>query len=275
MTSWAVLVSEVMLQQTPVARVEPVWRDWMERWPTPSELASSTLAEVLRRWGQLGYPRRARNLHLAAQIIHTDHGGQVPMDLDLLLALPGIGSYTARAVLCFAGHERHPVVDTNVSRVVARWHHGLAAGGAWGQKVALFHTAETLRDVPDKAYPEASVALMELGALVCTAKSPSCGACPLQDVCQWRARGFPVDPHTLPRGQARYEGSDRQARGVILHALRSTPGGLDEEALQTLWPTRSQFRRALDSLLREELVVEETVVEDTAIEVRRFRLPGD
>lgn len=267
---WAILVSEVMLQQTPVSRVEPVWREWMARWPEPADLASATLAEVLRYWGRLGYPRRAQNLHRAAQIIHSEHNGVVPEELDSLLALPGVGAYTARAVLCFSRGDRHPVVDTNVSRVIARWQHGLAAGASWSHKRSLQLADEALSTVSDEVFPEASVAVMELGALVCTAKNPACDRCPLLHECQWRAAGYPVDPRSLPRGQARYEGSDRQARGVILRALRDSPGGLDEHAVLSLWPHPTQLRRALASLVKEGLVSEHA--SDSG---HWLQLPGD
>src|SRR4051794_2660071 len=123
---WAVLVSEVMLQQTPVARVEPVWRAWLDRWPTPADLAAASPADVIRAWGKLGYPRRALRLREAAVAVTERHGGVVPAEVAALEALPGIGTYTARAVACFGYGQRQPVVDTNVRRVVARLVHGRA-----------------------------------------------------------------------------------------------------------------------------------------------------
>ena len=187
-TPWQILVSEFMLQQTPVARVEPIWLEWVARWPTPSATAAASAADVLRAWGKLGYPRRAKRLHECATVIATEHGDVVPSDVETLLTLPGIGAYTARAVACFAYRQRVPVVDTNVRRVVARVVHGRAD--------ASRSSARDLDDVaallPDDAdAPRFSVALMELGATVCTARSPRCGLCPLT-VCAWRSSGYPA-----------------------------------------------------------------------------------
>src|SRR6201997_2836045 len=167
-TAWQILVSEFMLQQTPVARVLSIWPDWVRRWPTPSATAAASAADVLRAWGKLGYPRRAKRLHECATVIARDHGDVVPDDVDTLLTLPGIGSYTARAVACFAYRRRVPVVDINVRRVVARAVHGLADAGA--PSVARDHAdvAALLPDDPDDSVaPRFSIALMELGATVC------------------------------------------------------------------------------------------------------------
>lgn len=123
-SAWQILVSEFMLQQTPVSRVEPIWLEWIARWPTPSTTATASAADVLRAWGKLGYPRRAKRLHECATVIAAQYGDVVPMDVDTLLSLPGVGTYTARAVACFAYRQRVPVVDTNVRRVVARAVHG-------------------------------------------------------------------------------------------------------------------------------------------------------
>ncbi len=166
-TPWGVLVSEIMLQQTPVARVLPVWRQWMERWPKPADLAAASQGEVLRAWGKLGYPRRALRLHTAANTIVAEHGGEVPADVDTLLSLPGIGAYTARAVAAFAYGRRAPVVDTNVRRVVARAVHGAAEAGPPSTKRDLDDVEALLPDGPDEARAARfSAALMELGALV-------------------------------------------------------------------------------------------------------------
>jgi A/G-specific adenine glycosylase len=172
-TAWQILVSEFMLQQTPVARVEPIWRDWVARWPTPSATAAASAADVLRAWGKLGYPRRAKRLHECAIAIAAEHGDMVPDDVATLLTLPGIGSYTARAVACFAYGQRVPVVDTNVRRVVARAVHGRADSPASVRD--LVEVAALLPNGPDA--PRFSMALMELGATVCTARSPRCGLC--------------------------------------------------------------------------------------------------
>lgn len=215
-TPWQILVSEFMLQQTPVARVEPVWLSWIARWPTPSATAAASAADVLRAWGKLGYPRRAKRLHECATVIAAEHGDRVPSDVDVLLTLPGIGVYTARAVACFAYGQRVPVVDTNVRRVVARAVHGRADSPASSRDLA---DVEAL--LPEGAdAPRFSVALMELGATVCTARTPRCGLCPLT-ACTWRSLGYPAA--TTPARQVqRYAGTDRQVRGRLLDVLRGS-----------------------------------------------------
>ena len=172
-----------MLQQTPVSRVLPIWTEWVRRWPTPSATAAASAADVLRAWGKLGYPRRAKRLHECATVIAHDHGDVVPDDVDTLLTLPGIGSYTARAVACFAYRKPVPVVDTNVRRVVARAVHGRADAGA--PSTTRDHADVSALLPNDEAAPTFSVALMELGATVCTARTPRCGLCPLAS-CAWR-----------------------------------------------------------------------------------------
>src|SRR5215212_7408402 len=174
-SAWQILVSEFMLQQTPVARVQPVWEDWVRRWPTPSATAAASTADVLRAWGKLGYPRRAKRLHECATVIAREHNDVVPDDIDTLMGLPGVGGYTARAVACFAYRRRVPVVDTNVRRVVARAVRGQADAAPSARDLA--DVAELLPN--DSAAPRFSVALMELGALVCTARSPRCAECPV------------------------------------------------------------------------------------------------
>ncbi len=176
-TAWQILVSEFMLQQTPVARVAPIWLEWVARWPTPSATAAAGAADVLRAWGKLGYPRRAKRLHECATVIAAEHDDVVPDDVDVLLTLPGVGAYTARAVACFAYQKRVPVVDTNVRRVVARAVHGLADAASPSAVRDLADVEALLPD--DSSAPVFSAALMELGATVCTARSPKCGICPL------------------------------------------------------------------------------------------------
>src|SRR5437868_5144074 len=222
-TPWAVLVSEIMLQQTPVARVLPEYLSWMDRWPIPAALAAAPAGEAIRQWGRLGYPRRALRLHETATILVARHGGTVPADLDALRALPGIGSYTAAAVASFAFGQRHAVLDTNVRRVLAR----LVAGEPWpgaassAASVAERRLAESLLPAEPAVAARWSVAVMELGALVCTAASPRCGACPVARDCAWLAAGRPKDP-TEPgarRRTQRYDGTDRQCRGRLLTVL--------------------------------------------------------
>ena len=253
-TPWQILVSEFMLQQTPVARVEPIWRAWVQRWPTPSATAAASAADVLRAWGKLGYPRRAKRLHECATVIAESFDDVVPSDVETLLTLPGIGAYTARAVACFAYRQRVPVVDTNVRRVVARALHGRADAAASSSPRDLDDVAALLPD--DAEAPRFSVALMELGATVCTARSPQCGLCPLSS-CTWRTRGFP--PGTSTRRVQRYAGTDRQVRGKLLDVLRASNSPVTRAQLDVVWLTDTAQRdRALDSLLVDGLV-EQTV----------------
>jgi A/G-specific adenine glycosylase len=262
-TAWGVLVSEIMLQQTPVARVEPAWLDWMARWPRPSDLAAASPADVLRAWGKLGYPRRALRLREAAAAIAANHGDAVPSDVDTLLALPGIGAYTARAVAAFGHGRRCPVVDTNVRRVVARAVHGAGDSGP----------ASTTRDLADvdallpadePTAARVSIALMELGAMVCTARSPRCADCPVYAGCAWQRAGRPAYAGPAKPVQ-RYAGTDRQVRGMLLDVLRDTPEPVLKARLDVVWADAGQRDRCLDSLLVDGLV------EQTPD--GRFRLP--
>lgn len=251
-TPWAVLVSEVMLAQTPVARVLPVWQAWVDRWPSPAALAQDSLAQAVRAWGKLGYPRRALRLHAAAQRIVTDFDGAVPSAIDDLQALPGIGAYTARAVAAFAFGTRTPVVDTNVVRVLARAVHGQAQAGP---SVTAADRASMESRLPAEAAtaPRFSVAVMELGALVCTATAPNCPACPLRIDCRWHQAGEPA--HTGPRRRAqRFQGTDRQVRGLLLDVLRGKSAPVAAADLDPVWPDAVQRSRALDSLLADGLV---------------------
>lgn len=249
-SAWQILVSEFMLQQTPVARVEPIWLDWIARWPTPSATAAAGAADVLRAWGKLGYPRRAKRLHECASVIATEHGDVVPRDVETLLSLPGVGTYTARAVACFAYRQRVPVVDTNVRRVVARAVHGLHDAGS--------PSTRDLGDVEallpgDETAPTFSVALMEFGATVCTARAPRCGLCPLRH-CAWRSRGFPAGTGPAKRTQ-KFAGTDRQVRGRLLDVLRATASPVTRAELDVAWTSDTAQRdRALDSLLVDGLV---------------------
>ena len=219
-TPWAVLVSEVMLQQTPVARVLPKYHEWMARWPTPGDLAVEPAGAAIAAWGRLGYPRRALRLHQCAVAITGEHAGRVPRALDALLDLPGVGGYTARAVAAFGYGQRVPVVDTNVRRLVNRVRFGRADGGSATTAADLAAVTELLPTMPARA-ARASAAFMELGALVCKARRPSCHECPLWRDCAWRLAGQPAP--TSPRRGQRYEGTDRQARGVLLELCRSAP----------------------------------------------------
>ncbi|GAA3645038.1 A/G-specific adenine glycosylase [Microbacterium marinilacus] len=253
--AWGVLVSEFMLQQTPVNRVIPRLEAWLARWPTPTALAADPPAEAVRQWANLGYPRRALWLHRAAVEIRDRHDGVVPRDVDALLALTGIGDYTARAVAVFAYEDRHPVVDTNTRRVIARAVHGRAQPGPPHRRD--LQEMDALLPADDAEAAVMNAAMMELGAVVCTARSPRCDACPVRDTCAWVQAGKPETPD-LRRRQARYEGSDRQARGAVLRALRdatSSPAtGLPQEAVIPDWPDALQRDRAILSLLDDGLV---------------------
>jgi A/G-specific adenine glycosylase len=248
---WGVLVSEIMLQQTPVARVLSAYLDWLRRWPTAAALAADPPGEAVRAWGRLGYPRRALRLHAAAQAIVDDHAGEVPTSYNDLLALPGLGSYTAAAVASFAFGARHAVLDTNVRRVLARAVSGRALPAptlTTGER----RLAEEL--LPERAEVAAvwGVAVMELGALVCTARAPRCADCPLATTCAWRIAGKP-EPDSRRPGQ-RYAGSDRQVRGRLLAVLREADGAVTSAALDAVWDDDVQRNRALAGLVDDGLV---------------------
>lgn len=250
--AWGTLVSEFMLQQTPVSRVIPHLEAWLGRWPTPASMSRATPAEVVQQWANLGYPRRALWLHRAAIEITERHDGEVPRDVDALLALSGIGDYTARAVAAFAFGDRHPVVDTNTRRVLARVLDARSQPGPASRRDLVTMAALLPEDDADSAVFNA--AAMELGAVVCTARSPRCERCPIVDVCAWVAAGRP-DTGDERRRQARYEGSDRQARGAVLKVLRDAAGGdVPAEAVIPDWPDAGQRDRAIDSLIADGLV---------------------
>ena len=262
---WAVLVSEVMLQQTPVARVEPVWREWLDRWPTPAALSAAAPGDAVRAWGRLGYPRRALRLREAAVAIVDRHGGEVPTDEADLLALPGIGTYTAAAVTSFAFGRRATVLDTNVRRVLARVVGG-AAFAAPSLTRAEADRATSLLPADAATAGRWNVAVMELGALVCSARAPRCGDCPVADRCAWRLAGHPAYEGPPRRGQ-KWHGTDRQVRGALLAVLREAPDTVSGDDLAAAWPDDAQQRaRCLDGLVADGLV--EPLAEN------RFRLPA-
>ena len=249
--AWGVLVSEFMLQQTPVTRVIPHLEAWLDRWPTPAALAADPPAESVRQWANLGYPRRALWLHRAAVQIRDRHDGVVPRDVDALRALPGIGDYTARAVAVFAYGDRHPVVDTNTRRVLARAVDGRSHSAAPSRRD--LDAMAALLPAADAESAVVNAATMELGAVVCVARAPRCDACPISDRCAWRGAGFP-DTGDERRRQARYEGSDRQARGAVLQALRDAAAApVPHDAVIADWPDARQRDRAIDSLIADGL----------------------
>ncbi len=230
---WAILVAEVMLQQTQAERVIPKWTAFLDAYPDPAACAASPLGDVLRLWQGLGYPRRARNLHHAAEVIIEHHGGRLPDDLDGLLALPGIGPYTARAVLAFAFERDVAVVDTNIARILAR---------TVGERL----TPRRAQAAADESVPGGhgwiwNQVIMDLGASLCR-PTPRCERCPLAASCSWHRAGHPApDPAVGSAGvstrQAPFDGSDRQARGRVLAALHDGPrpaSDFDARILSTL-----------------------------------------
>lgn len=248
---WAVLVSEIMLQQTPVSRVLPAYQAWLARWPTPAAQAADPAGEAVRQWGRLGYPRRALRLHETATIVTEKYGGELPSTRDELLALPGIGAYTAAAVAVFAFGRKHAVLDTNVRRVLARLTSGREFPPAQ-PSVAEYRLAESLLPDDDALAARWSVAVMELGALKCTAAAPSCDDCPVARQCAWLAAGSPAAA-VRPVGQA-YEGTDRQCRGRLLAVLRDSREPVPQARLDAAWPEPVQRARALDGLVADGLV---------------------
>lgn len=251
-TPYGVLVSEVMLQQTPVSRVLVPYREWLARWPDIRSLAAAPSGEAVRQWGRLGYPRRALRLHAAAVACVERHEGQVPDEYGALRALPGVGDYTAAAVASFAYGQRHVVLDTNVRRVLARALRGEATPAA--------HLTVTERTLAERLLPEDhraptwSVAVMELGALICTARAPQCSRCPLLARCAWVGQGCPEA--VSPRRSQGYAGTDRQVRGRLLALVRDSPQALPRSVLDTAWPDPVQRERALSGLLADGLLVE-------------------
>lgn len=251
---WGILVSEIMLQQTPVVRVLPRWISWMERWPDAPSLAAASTADVLRAWDRLGYPRRALRLQDCARAIARDHAGLVPGDVEQLRALPGIGEYTAAAVAAFAFGRRAAVADTNIRRVLVRSVLGL-------ERPSPSYTAAERALVTD-ALPEDTSrsvlwnqSVMELGALVCTARSPRCEDCPLSQHCLWLDRGRPAQHPSSPRRTQRFEGTDRQLRGMMMARLRGQDAAEEAELLSLDPVDGDRSRRCLDSLLADGLAV--------------------
>lgn len=252
--AWPIMVSEFMLQQTPVARVLQPWQQWLERWPTPAALAAAPSGDAVRAWGRLGYPRRALRLHAAAVAITEQHGGQVPSDLAELKSLPGVGDYTAAAIASFAYGKRHVVLDTNVRRVLARIESGIAHPPAAPSKaeVAMAELWLPRRQARAAVWAAAS---MELGAVICSARAPLCQECPVRRHCRWHALGKPAHEGPPRVGQT-YEGTDRQCRGRILAVLRSSDVAVDRDELMATWPDLQQATRALASLVADGLAVE-------------------
>ena len=246
---WGVLVSEFMLQQTPVHRVLPQWQRWLELWPTPADLAAASLSDALREWGRLGYPRRAKRLHECAQVIVAEHGGAVPASIEQLRKLPGIGEYTAAAISAFAFHQSELVLDINIRRLYARCWSGVSE-----PKGSPNNSERTLARALIPAGDDGTwaAATMELGALICKARKPLCDQCPLSEICLWRAADYPLTSDE-PRKVAKWHGSDRQCRGVIMNALRESEL-VSNAKLAALWSDSSQYEKAITSLLDDGLI---------------------
>jgi A/G-specific adenine glycosylase len=234
------MVSEFMLQQTQAHRVVPYWEAWLQRWPTPADLAADELAEALRMWGRLGYPRRAKRLHESARLIVERHGGQVPSATEDLRALPGVGEYTAAAIQAFAFGSPAVVLDTNVRRVIARAVTGSSRAGP-----SISNAERALAATLSEHGWTWSAAAMELGAVICTARVPQCAECPVLDLCAWAAAGYP-DDSPAPRARPAFHGSDRQARGQIMAALREHRPVPDLDSMR--------FDRARASLIADGLI---------------------
>ncbi|MGH3383851.1 MAG: A/G-specific adenine glycosylase [Nocardioidaceae bacterium] len=263
-TPWAVMVSEFMLQQTPVARVLPMFETWLQSWPTPAALAADSPGEAVRAWGRLGYPRRALRLHGAATAIRDRHGGEVPVSYDDLRALPGVGDYTAAAVASFGHGRRHVVLDTNVRRVLARLLDGAEHPSSAAVTVAERRRAESVLPDDDLTAARWAAATMELGAVLCTARDPRCGACPVRARCTWQRVGAP--PYAGPPRRAQtYAGTDRQCRGRLLGVLRDATDPVAAQDLERVWDDAPQRIRALDSLVADGLA--------ELLDGERFRLP--
>ncbi|ABL80009.1 MULTISPECIES: A/G-specific adenine glycosylase [unclassified Nocardioides] len=250
---WSVLVSEFMLQQTPVARVLPVHEQWLARWPQPADLAAESAGEAVRAWGRLGYPRRALRLHAAATAILERHDGAVPSSYDDLIALPGVGDYTAAAIAVFAYGRRHVVLDTNVRRVLTRTLQGVEFPAPSVTR-AERELALAVLPADEPTAATWSVAVMELGALVCTAANPRCADCPVARLCAWRTAGYPAydGPKRLVQTWA---GTDRQCRGRLLAVLREDDGPVHRSRLDAVWSEEAQRVRCLASLAADGLVV--------------------
>ena len=246
--AWGVLVSEIMLQQTPVNRVLPVYSEWMKRWPTPADLAKATPAEVITAWGRLGYPRRALRLHECAKVITHEYNGEIPREEAQLRKLPGIGEYTAAAMVAFAFKGRSLVLDINIRRLFARIFDGVDI-----PKLAPNKDEKSRYQalIPKKDPHLWAAATMELGALICTSQSPKCAICPVAEDCTWRSLDYPQSDRVKRRQS--WHGTDRQCRGTVVQALRENEV-LTKAQIAQLWDVPSQLEKALLTLLDDGLI---------------------
>ena len=246
--SWGILVSEFMLQQTPVNRVLPVYNQWMERWPTAAHLAKATPAEVITAWGRLGYPRRALRLHECAKVITKELKGKIPTTEVELRKLPGVGEYTAAAMVAFAFSGRSLVLDINIRRLFTRLFDGAESPTTSATKEEKVRYEEL---IPKKDPHIWAAATMELGALVCTSQSPKCAICPVADKCLWRSLDYPKSD--LVKRRQSWHGTDRQCRGAVVQALRENEV-LTKAQIAQLWDVPSQLEKALLTLLDDGLI---------------------
>lgn len=275
-TPWGVLVSEVMSQQTQMSRVVPYWESWMAVWPDAAALAVASTAEVITAWGRLGYPRRALRLQECARVVAEEYANELPHTYEELVALPGVGDYTASAVLSFAFGERVAVIDTNIRRVLSRVFLGVESRGGAASRAERELAERVLpEEMPERDASGSSAiwnqAVMELGATVCTAKAPQCGDCPLWGECAFLAAGLPGLGERRTRPRQRFQGTDRQVRGIILNALRQAaaqaargvadgrletgaPGAVPRSQIEQLWPDHVQLDACIASLDEDGLL---------------------
>lgn len=275
-TPWGVMVSEVMSQQTQMSRVVPYWESWMAVWPDAAALAEASTAEVITAWGRLGYPRRALRLQECARVVAEEYANELPHTYEELVALPGVGDYTASAVLSFAFGERVAVIDTNIRRVLSRVFLGVESRGGAASRTERELAGRVLpEEMPERDASGLSViwnqAVMELGATVCTAKAPQCGDCPLRGECAFLAAGLPGLGERRTRPRQRFQGTDRQVRGIILNALRQAaaqavhgvvdgrletgaPGAVPRSQIEQLWPDHVQLDACIASLDEDGLL---------------------
>lgn len=246
--AWGVLVSEIMLQQTPVARVLPVYTEWMKRWPTPRDMAKASGGDVITAWGRLGYPRRALRLLECAKVISSDYNNRIPETEMELRKLPGIGEYTAAAIVAFAFKERSLVLDINIRRLFARAIDGVEVPSSSINKSERKDRAAL---IPTRNPHLWAAATMELGALICTAVKPKCELCPIANQCRWRSLDYPRSD--APKRTQSWNGTDRQCRGVIVQALRENKT-VSKKELSKLWSLQPQFEKALVSLEKDGLI---------------------
>jgi A/G-specific adenine glycosylase len=245
--AWGVMVSEFMLQQTPVNRVLPKWHEWMERWPDPASLAAAKKSDVIAAWGRLGYPRRALRLYESAKVIAAEHKNLVPRAPEVLRSLPGVGDYTAAAIAAFAYGDSTLVLDINIRRFFARVYDGVESPSSSPSQYERKIRAEL---IPSDGAKWAA-ATMEFGALICTARSPLCEECPVKRSCAWRAAGYPKsEKKSSTQG---WHGTDRKCRGTIVQALRENSKAT-KAALYKLWDNNEQVDKALKTLIADGLI---------------------